>query len=332
MSGRRKKRVTQPLLPFSPVRNSGLLSEHWLEHRLKLEPEWAEARQDADEALTNLLGLWRVQRSRVERCGAAPIEVHAEWGQPIDPADVERALRKTGRPKLLAVVHAETSTGVRQPLEDISKLAHDAGALFVVDTVTSLGGIDVRVDEWHIDAVYSGTQKCLSAPPGLSPVSFSPRAVDVIGGRNTPVQSWYLDVTMIRDYWGAERAYHHTAPISSIYALHEALTMVLEEGLQARFERHVCNHRLLTKGLDDFGFKLVVDEEYRLPMLNAVTIPDELDDRQARIRLLEEFNIEVGGGLGDFAGKVWRIGLMGESATRQNVDTLLRALRGVVVT
>ena len=204
--------------------------------------------------------------------------------------------------------------------------------MVVVDTVTSRGGIDVRVDEWHIDAVYSGTQKCLSAPPSLSPVSFSPRAVDAIVGRKTKVQSWYLDVTMIRDYWGAERAYHHTAPISSIYALHEALTMMLEEGLQARFERHVRNHRILTKGLDDFGFKLVVDEEYRLPMLNAVTIPDELDDHQARLRLLEEFNIEVGGGLGDFAGKVWRIGLMGESATRQNVDTLLRALRGIVVT
>ncbi len=266
----------------------------------------------------------------VERCGATPVEVRAEWGTPIDPSDVEAALRQAGETKILAVVHAETSTGVRQPLTEIGKLAHQAGALFIVDTVTSLGGIDVRIDDWGIDAVYSGTQKCLSAPPGLSPVSFSERAVDVIANRKTKVQSWYLDVGMIRNYWSDERAYHHTAPISSIYALHEALTIVLEEGLEARFARHLRNHERLRQGLDALGFSFVVDEACRLPMLNAVSLPDGLDDAAARRRLLDEFNIEVGGGLGKFKGKLWRIGLMGHSCTVQNVHRLLDALRAIV--
>ena len=263
----------------------------------------------------------------VERCGATPIEVSADWGKAIDPDDVRRALSGAARPKLLAIVHAETSTGALQPLEKIGKLTRDAGALFVVDAVTSLGGIDVRVDDWGIDAIYSGTQKCLSAPPGLSPVSFGPRAVEVIANRKSKVQSWYLDVSMIRNYWGGERAYHHTAPISSIYAIHEALSIVLEEGLEARFDRHARTHLRLRKGLEELGFRFVVDEAHRLPMLNAVALPDGLDDAAARARLLDEFNIEVGGGLGKFKGKLWRIGLMGESCTVQNVDALLEALR-----
>lgn len=261
-----------------------------------------------------------------ERCGAKVSRVDAPWGSPIDPDQVRAALRGVSA-KLVAIVHAETSTGVLQPLEDIGRLARESGALFLVDAVTSLGGTDVRVDDWGIDAVYSGTQKCLSAPPGLSPVSFSPRAVDVMDRRKTKPQSWYLDAGMLQRYWGEERAYHHTAPISSVYALYEALRIVLEEGLEARFARHRRNHELLRTGLEDMGFAFVVDEKYRLPMLNAVRIPEGVDDKTIRGRLLEDYDIEIGGGLGDFAGKVWRIGLMGHSCTANNVHTLLAALR-----
>ena len=289
--------------------------------------------EPGDRAVVCVSGVFgQRMKDIVERCGATPYEVTAEWGTHIDPTQVQRVLESVDRPKLLAIVHAETSTGVRQPLEEIGRRTHEAGALFLVDTVTSLGGIDVRVDDWGIDAVYSGTQKCLSAPPGLSPVSFGPRAVEVIDKRKTKVQSWYLDVTMIRNYWGSERAYHHTAPISSIYALHEALSIVLEEGLEARFERHAHIHDRLREGLESLGFRFVVDEAYRLPMLNAVALPDGLDDASTRRRLLDEFNIEVGGGLGKFAGKLWRIGLMGESCTQENVDRLLDALRTIRLT
>ena len=262
----------------------------------------------------------------VERCGAQLARVDAPWGQPIAPAQVKAALQ-TCAPKLVAVVHAETSTGVLQPLEEIGRLARDAGALFVVDAVTSLGGTDVRVDDWEIDAIYSGTQKCLSAPPGLSPVSFSPRAVKVLENRKTKVQSWFLDMNMVRNYWGAQRAYHHTAPVSSIFALREALRLVLEEGLEARFERHRRNHKLLRNGLEELGFEFVVAPQYRLPMLNAVKIREGLEDAPARRRLLNEYNIEIGAGLGEFAGKVWRIGLMGCSSTENHVNALLAALR-----
>ena len=261
----------------------------------------------------------------VERCGAKAIRVEAPWGEAIDPQRVQDAL-STLRPKLLAIVHAETSTGVHQPLEAIGRLAHEADALFVVDAVTSLGGVDVRVDDWGIDAIYSGTQKCLSAPPGLSPVSFGPRALEAMDRRKTKVQSWYLDVGMLRQYWGAERAYHHTAPISSIYALHEALRIVLTEGLEARFARHQTCHALLKTGLEALGFSFVVEPDIRLPMLNAVKLPEGVEDAPVRRRLLDEFNIEVGGGLGQFAGKVWRIGLMGESCNANNVGALLAAL------
>ena len=265
----------------------------------------------------------------VGRCGAELVRVDAPWGEAIDPAAVSEAL--AGRnPKLVAIVHAETSTGVLQPLEEISRLVREAGALFVVDTVTSLGGVDVRLDDWGIDAVYSGTQKCLSAPPGLSPVSFSPRAVEAIAVRKTKVASWYLDLTMIMNYWGGNRAYHHTAPISAVYALHEALRIVLEEGLEARFERHRRNHELLREGVEALGFEFVVAPEYRLPQLNTVRLPKGLDEAAARRRLLEEYNIEVGAGLGEFAGKVWRIGLMGSSSTPNHVNILLSALRGMM--
>lgn len=267
----------------------------------------------------------------VERCGARLIRVDAAWGEPIKPEQLKKALESC-KPKLVAIVHAETSTGVLQPLEEISKMVHDAGALFVVDTVTSLAGTPVKVDEWGIDAVYSGTQKCISAPPGLSPVSFGSKSLAVMDSRKTKVQSWYLDLSMIRKYWtGAKRAYHHTGPISMIYGLHEALRIVHEEGLEARFARHKQNHEKLRDGLEAMGFEFVVAPEYRLPMLNAVKIPSGFDDALVRSRLLNEYNIEIGAGLGDFAGKVWRIGLMGESCTLNHINMVLAALKQIMV-
>jgi alanine-glyoxylate transaminase/serine-glyoxylate transaminase/serine-pyruvate transaminase len=233
--------------------------------------------------------------------------------------------------KLVAIVHAETSTGVLQPLEEISKYTHEAGALLVVDAVTSFCGTDLRMDEWGIDALYSGSQKCLSAPPGLSPVSFSPKAVAALESRSTKVQSWFLDLTMVKNYWqGAKRAYHHTAPISSMYALKQALQLVEEEGLQARFARHQTAHQYLKEQLTTLGFEFLVAKAYRLPMLNAIVLPDHLNDTEIRSRLLTEFNIEIGSGLGDFSGKVWRIGLMGENAHPHKVDILVDALKQVI--
>ncbi len=286
--------------------------------------------EPGDEALVCVNGVFGNRMSDiVERCGAKLTRVDAPWGKPVDPGAVKDALTRCN-PKLVAIVHAETSTGVKQPLEEISKLTHDAGALFLVDAVTSLGGTDVRIDDWGIDAVYSGTQKCIGAPPGLSPVSFSPAAVEAMEKRQTKVQSWYLDMTMVRKYWeGAKRAYHHTAPITMVYSLHEALRIILNEGLEARFQRHQRNHELLREGLEELGFEFIVAPEYRLPMLNAVRIPEGMEDAPVRQRLLNEYNIEIGGGLGDFAGKVWRIGLMGYSCTANHVNMLLSALRKI---
>ncbi len=286
--------------------------------------------EPGDEALVCVHGVFGTRMCDiVERCGAKLIRVDSEWGTPIDPGKVHEAL-KGCHPKLVAVVHAETSTGVWQPLEEISKLAHDSGTLFLVDAVTSLGGVDVRVDEWGIDALYSGTQKCLSCPPGLSPVTFSPRAVEAMDQRKSKVQSWYLDMSMVRKYWGAERFYHHTAPISMIYALYESLRLVLEEGLEARFARHKRVHEKLKAGLAELGISFVVAPEFRLPQLNAVRIPDGIEDAPTRKKLLLEHGIEIGGGLGAFAGKVWRIGLMGESCKEENVECLLGALRSML--
>jgi len=287
--------------------------------------------EPGDEAMVCVNGVFGNRMcDNVERCGAKLVRVDAPWGRIIEPIQVEQALEGCN-PKLVAIVHAETSTGVRQPLEEISKIVHDAGALLLVDTVTSLGGMDVRMDNWGIDAIYSGTQKCISAPPGLSPVSFGPRAAEVMDKRKTKVQSWYLDLSMVRKYWaGAKRAYHHTAPISMVYALHEALRLIFEEGLDARFERHRLNHELLRDGLEQMGFEFIVAPEYRLPMLNAVKIPAGVDDAAVRRQLLDEFNIEIGAGLGDFAGKVWRIGLMGCSSTQNHVNMLLAALQKIL--
>lgn len=234
---------------------------------------------------------------------------------------------KSAQPKVVGIVHAETSTGARQPLEEISQIVHDAGALLLVDCVTSLGGIPVEIDAWGIDAAYSGTQKCLSCPPGLAPVTFSPRALEIIQNRKSKIASWYLDMQMVSNYWSDQsRAYHHTAPINMNYALHESLRIVLEEGLEARHARHRANHLMLRAGLEALGVEFAVAEEHRLPMLNAVKIPEGVDDKGVRSQLLREFGIEIGGGLGPMAGKTWRIGLMGETSARRNVLLFLAAL------
>jgi alanine-glyoxylate transaminase/serine-glyoxylate transaminase/serine-pyruvate transaminase len=287
--------------------------------------------EPGDEAVICIHGVFGNRMADIaERCGAKVIKVEAEWGTPIPVGEVKKALENSN-PKLLAIVHAETSTGVLQPLEEIGRLTKEAGALLVVDAVTSYCGTDLKVDDWGIDALYSGSQKCLSAPPGLSPVTFSQGAIDTLDNRNTKVQSWFLDLSLVKNYWaGAKRAYHHTAPVSAMYAMREALRIVLEEGLEKRFKRHRENHELLRDGLEDMGFKFLVEKQYRLPMLNAVHIPEGIDDTEVRKRLLNEYNIEIGGGLGPYAGKIWRIGLMGESSDANHVHMLLSALNKII--
>lgn len=264
-----------------------------------------------------------------KRAGAEVTTIEVPWGQVID-ADVLRkmlgALPANAPLRLVACVHAETSTGARQPLEELSRVAHDRGALFVVDTVTSLGGIPVEIDAWGVDAAYSGTQKCLSCPPGLSPVTFGERALERVRARTHKVQSWYLDVSLLEQYWGTDRVYHHTAPITMVYALHEALRAVHEEGLEARFARHVQHHRALVAGLEALGLAMAVAPQHRLPMLNSVLVPDGVDEAGVRKQLLERHGIEIGAGLGPWKGKVWRIGLMGDSSTPANVLLVLAAL------
>lgn len=260
------------------------------------------------------------------RLGASVIRVETEWGTAVEAALVEEALLAHPSAKGLAVVHAETSTGVRQPLEEIGDFIRSTDTVFVVDAVTSLGGIEVAVDDWGVDVCYSGTQKCLGAPPGLSPITFSPRAVERIESRSSPVSSWYLDATMIRRYWGSERVYHHTPPIPMLYALSEALAIVEEEGLEMRWARHTEVGSRLQSELISRGFTLFAADGFRLPQLTSLLLPPESDDRALRKRLLGEFGIEVGGGLGSFAGKMWRVGLMGEGARHDSVDRFLAAV------
>ncbi len=260
-----------------------------------------------------------------ERCGANVTKVERPWGEVFSAADLKDSLAKA-KPKIVGIVMAETSTGVRQPLEEISQLVHEAGALLLVDTVTALGGIAVEVDRWQLDVVYSGTQKCLSCPPGLAPITFGSRAMEKIRARKTKVQSWYLDVTMLSQYWGQERVYHHTAPINMTYGLYEALQIILEEGLENCWTRHAHHHAALKAGLAAIGIGYSAADGYQLPMLNAVKIPDGIDDAAVRRGLLERFGIEIGGGLGAFKGRVWRIGLMGYGARANNVLLLLSAL------
>ncbi|WP_261341624.1 pyridoxal-phosphate-dependent aminotransferase family protein [Tautonia sociabilis] len=260
-----------------------------------------------------------------QRAGAEVSRIDRPWGEVFDPQEVEEAIQRD-RPKLVGIVHAETSTGALQPVQEIARIAHEHGAMIAIDTVTSLAGVPVELDAWDIDAAYSGTQKCLSCPPGLAPVSFGPRAMQAIQARKTKVQSWYLDMTMIGRYWGSDRFYHHTAPINMTFALREALASVLEEGLDARFARHALNARALAAGLKAMGIDHVTAEGHRLPQLHCVSIPEGVDDLTVRKRLLAEWNVEIGGGLGDLKGKAWRIGLMGYGSRRESVTLVLAAL------
>ena len=270
--------------------------------------------------------------SAVERCGGKAIRVEAPWGQIIDPAAIEQALSRSGPVKAVAIVQAETSTGAWQPLEPIANLCRKHDALFLVDAVTSLGGVPVEIDRWGIDVCYSGTQKCLNCPPGLSPFTLSDRALASIKARRSPCQSWYFDMTLIEDYWAeGTRAYHHTAPISMLYALREALRLVEEEGLPARFARHQLNSEALLAGLAQLGLLPLPQAGHRLPMLTCVTVPPHIPEAEIRMNLLSAYGIEIGGGLGPLKGKVWRIGLMGESSTEAHALTLLNALEELFI-
>ena len=261
----------------------------------------------------------------IGRAGGKPLIVRAEWGRAIERKDIEAAL-DSSKPRALAIVHAETSTGVLQDITGLGELAHNKGALLIVDAVTSLGGHPVGVDRNDIDVCYSGTQKCLGAPPGLAPITFSERARERIRARRSKIQSWYLDMTIVGTYWGSERSYHHTAPISMNYALREGLRILIDEGLEARWQRHELNHRALVAGIEAMGLEMNVAPENRLWTLNAVRVPEGADDGRVRGRLLNDSNIEIGGGLGPLKGKIWRIGLMGSGSSRENVLLVLEAL------
>ncbi len=271
-------------------------------------------------------------KENVERCGATAIMVMDDWGKPVDPHKVEAALKKHPDAKILAFVHAETSTGTRSDARALTELAHKYDCLVIVDAVTSLSGSELRVDAWDIDAIYSGTQKCLSCVPGIAPISFGERAIEVIKHRKTKVQSWFLDMNLVMGYWGAgtKRAYHHTAPVNTLYALHEALLMLKEEGLENAWARHRSNHEALKAGLEAMGIRFVVDEPWRLPQLNLVSVPEGVNEAQVRQRLLNEYSLEIGAGLGALSGKVWRIGLMGYASQPQNVLNCLAALDAVL--
>ena len=264
-------------------------------------------------------------RQMVERQDAQMTVIEGEWGKPIDPGEIESAF-KSDAYKVLAIVHAETSTGVLQPMDEVVRLTREYGVMLLLDTVTSLGGVEVKMDEWGVDAAYSCSQKCIGCPPGVAPVSFSDRAVEAARNRKKPVRSWYLDITLLEKYWGSERVYHHTSSSTLNYALLEALTLIEEEGLQNRFARHLKNHRALVAGVEAMGLEMLVSPEHRLPTLNTIRIPQGVDDVKARSYLLETFDLEIGGGLGALKGKVWRIGQMGYSSSAENVLFFLSAI------
>lgn len=263
------------------------------------------------------------------RYGGNVAVIHRPWGQVFTPEEVKQAAHEH-RAKIVGIVHAETSTGAQQPIEDIAQIVHSLGGLLIVDAVTSLGGIPVRVDEIGIDVCYSGTQKCLSAPPGLGPITFSERAIELLQNRNVPVRSWYLDVSMVQKYWGPERTYHHTAPITANYGLYEALRIVAEEGLENRWARHRANAELLWEGLEELNIHCLVPKENRLPSLTTAIVPPGVDEGKVRQALLNDYNIEIAGGLGELKGKIWRIGLMGYSSRKENILLLLAALKSLL--
>ncbi len=315
-------RTTNPLT--FPVSGTGMAGMECIAVNL-VEP--------GDEVIVGVNGVFGTRMKDVmERCGAVVHALECPWGETFSHDQIAATLAAHPKAKVLGIVQAETSTGAHQPIEGISALTRAHGALLVVDAVTSLGGHELRVDDWGIDAIYSGTQKCLSCPPGLSPVSFGPRALARMDARKTKVQSWYLDVSMLRKYYtgggGGGRVYHHTAPINMTYALHEALTIVLEEGLDARVARHTAMHQRLRTGLERLGLAYIPKRS--LHSLNCIRVPDGADDAGVRRRLLEEYGIEIGAGLGPMAGKAWRIGLMGHGATVRNVDLVLAALSTIL--
>ena len=268
----------------------------------------------------------------VERVGGTAVVIQDEWGTPVSIDKLEVALQENSDTKIVAFVHAETSTGVRSDAETIAKIAKAHDCLVIADTVTSLAGIPVMTDQWGLDGVYSGSQKCLSSVAGLSPLTFSDKAIEKITNRKSKIQSWFLDQTLVLDYWAGEgkRSYHHTAPINSIYALHESLRLVSNEGLENSWKRHKDAHIRLKKGLEDLNFKFAVDEEYRLPQMNSIYVPDNIDELAVRMELLNDFNLEIGAGLGKLSGKIWRIGLMGYNAREDSVDYCLDALKSVL--
>ena len=283
--------------------------------------------EPGDTVVVGVKGVFGQRMAEVaSRYGANVVAVEGEWGRPLEPEQFQQALDGLSEVKVVTVVHAETSTGVLQPLEEIGRMARERDALFLVDAVTSLGGMDVHVDDWGIDVCFSGTQKCVGAPPGLSPITLGPRATEVVNGRKGKVTSWYLDLTLLQMYWGGDRVYHHTAPISMIYSLREALRVMHQEGLPARFARHHRNALALWAGLEAMGLELVVPPAYRADSITTVRIPEGVEDAAVRGALLDEFGIEIGGGLGPFKGNAWRIGLMGYSSRPENILALLNAL------
>lgn len=269
----------------------------------------------------------------VKRCGGELVLVEYEWGTPVTPDKLQQAIDAHPDAKLVGFVHAETSTGVESPAAELCKIISDAGMLSLMDTVTGLGGIKVNIDEWGADIVYSGTQKCLSVPPGLAPMSYSEKATHAINARKTPSQSWFCDLKLVMGYWsgaGGGRSYHHTAPVNALYGLYRGLQLLKSEGLESSHKRHSHAHNILKNGLEGLGFTFFVDENYRLPQLNAITVPEEFDEAKVRAKLLNEHDIEIGAGLGPLAGKVWRIGLMGTNAQEKNINRFLNAFESVI--
>ena len=293
-----------------------------------MEAALANVIEPGDRVVILINGVFGERMADIARRYGAEVEVlEIEWGKVFNPEEVKSFLSKHAPVKVVGIVHAETSTGALQPLEEISRVVHDYNSLFLVDTVTSLGGTEVLLDKWGIDIAYSGTQKCLSCPPGLAPISFSERAVETMKQRKTPVVSWYFDVNMLRRYWETgERFYHHTAPITMNYALWEALRIIEEEGLEARFERHSKLSAILQDALEALGLELLVEKPYRAPMITSVIIPDGVSDSDIRGKLLTQYSIEIGGGLRDLKGRIWRIGLMGYSCQKKNISLLIGAL------
>ena len=298
-----------------------------------MEACFANLVEPGDKVIVCINGVFGTRmKENVIRVGGKAVIINDEWGKPVDSQKVEQALIDNPDAKIVAFVHAETSTGAISDAKSICKLAQQHSCLTIVDAVTSLAGSELRVDDWGIDAIYSGSQKCLSAMPGLSPVSFSDKAINKFTHRKTPVTSWFLDLNLVMGYWGkgAKRAYHHTAPVNTLYGLHESLVMLTEEGLENSWSRHKENHLLLKAGLSELGISYLVDESSRLPQLNSVYIPEGSDDAQVRSSLINDFNIEIGAGLGDLTGKIWRIGLMGHTSRKENVELCLKALKEVL--